>query len=200
MNESSQNNLFINRHLGPSDGEIQSMLKSCGLSSLDELISETIPASVLDMDSLQINAVPIEQELLKELRSIADENQVFRSYIGMGYYGTYTPPVILRNILENPAWYTQYTPYQAEISQGRLEALFNFQTMVCDFSGMDIANASLLDESTAAAEAMTFLARVNPKRNKYFVASNCHPQTISVLKTRAKPIGIELNITKPKNF
>ena len=200
MNESSQNNLFINRHLGPSDGEIQSMLKSCGLSSLDELISETIPASVLDMDSLQINAVPIEQELLKELHSIADENQVFRSYIGMGYYGTYTPPVILRNILENPAWYTQYTPYQAEISQGRLEALFNFQTMVCDFSGMDIANASLLDESTAAAEAMTFLARVNPKRNKYFVASNCHPQTISVLKTRAKPIGIELNITKPKNF
>ena len=200
MNESSQNNLFINRHLGPSDGEIQSMLKSCGLSSLDELISETIPASVLDMDSLQINAVPIEQELLKELRSIADENQVFRSYIGMGYYGTYTPPVILRNILENPAWYTQYTPYQAEISQGRLEALFNFQTMICDFSGMDIANASLLDESTAAAEAMTFLARVNPKRNKYFVASNCHPQTISVLKTRAKPIGIELNITKPKNF
>ena len=200
MNKLSQNNLFINRHLGPSDGEIQSMLKSCGLSSLDELISETIPASVLDMDSLQINAVPIEQELLKELRSIADENQVFRSYIGMGYYGTYTPPVILRNILENPAWYTQYTPYQAEISQGRLEALFNFQTMICDFSGMDIANASLLDESTAAAEAMTFLARVNPKRNKYFVASNCHPQTISVLKTRAKPIGIELNITKPKNF
>ena len=200
MNESSQNNLFINRHLGPSDGEIQSMLKSCGLSSLDELISETIPASVLDMDSLQINTVPIEQELLKELRSIADENQVFRSYIGMGYYGTYTPPVILRNILENPAWYTQYTPYQAEISQGRLEALFNFQTMICDFSGMDIANASLLDESTAAAEAMTFLARVNPKRNKYFVASNCHPQTIAVLKTRAKPIGIELNITEPKNF
>ena len=200
MNESSQNNLFINRHLGPSDGEIQSMLKSCGLSSLDELISETIPASVLDMDSLQINAVPIEQELLKELRSIASENQVFRSYIGMGYYGTYTPPVILRNILESPGWYTQYTPYQAEISQGRLEALFNFQTMICDFSGMDIANASLLDESTAAAEAMTFLARVNPKRNQYFVASNCHPQTIAVLKTRAKPIGIELNITEPKNF
>ena len=200
MNESSQKNLFINRHLGPSDGEIQSMLKSCGLSSLNELISEIIPASVLGMDSLQINAVPIEQELLKELRSIADENQVFRSYIGMGYYGTYTPPVILRNILENPAWYTQYTPYQAEISQGRLEALFNFQTMICDFSGMDIANASLLDESTAAAEAMTFLARVNPKRNKYFVASNCHPQTIAVLKTRAKPIGIELNITEPKNF
>ncbi len=200
MNESSQKNLFINRHLGPSDGEIQSMLKSCGLSSLNELISETIPASVLGIDSLQINAVPIEQELLKELRSIADENQVFRSYIGMGYYGTYTPPVILRNILENPAWYTQYTPYQAEISQGRLEALFNFQTMICDFSGMDIANASLLDESTAAAEAMTFLARVNPKRNKYFVASNCHPQTIAVLKTRAKPIGIELNITEPKNF
>ena len=200
MNESSQNNLFINRHLGPSDGEIQSMLKSCGLSSLNELISEIIPASVLGMDSLQINAVPIEQELLKELRSIASKNQVFRSYIGMGYYGTYTPPVILRNILESPGWYTQYTPYQAEISQGRLEALFNFQTMICDFSGMDIANASLLDESTAAAEAMTFLARVNPKRNQYFVASNCHPQTIAVLKTRAKPIGIELNITEPKNF
>ena len=200
MNESSQKNLFINRHLGPSDGEIQSMLKSCGLSSLNELISEIIPASVLGMDSLQINAVPIEQELLKELRSIASKNQVFRSYIGMGYYGTYTPPVILRNILESPGWYTQYTPYQAEISQGRLEALFNFQTMICDFSGMDIANASLLDESTAAAEAMTFLARVNPKRNQYFVASNCHPQTIAVLKTRAKPIGIELNITEPKNF
>ena len=200
MNESSQNNLFINRHLGPSDGEIQSMLESCGLSSLNELISEIIPASVLGMDSLQINAVPIEQELLKELRSIASKNQVFRSYIGMGYYGTYTPPVILRNILESPGWYTQYTPYQAEISQGRLEALFNFQTMICDFSGMDIANASLLDESTAAAEAMTFLARVNPKRNQYFVASNCHPQTIAVLKTQAKPIGIELNITEPKNF
>ena len=200
MNESSQKNLFINRHLGPSDGEIQSMLKSCGLSSLNELISEIIPASVLGMDSLQINAVPIEQELLKELRSIASENQVFRSYIGMGYYGTYTPPVILRNILENPGWYTQYTPYQAEISQGRLEALLNFQTMICDFSGMDIANASLLDESTAAAEAMTFLARVNPKRNQYFVSSDCHPQTIAVLKTRAKPIGIELTITEPKNF
>ena len=200
MNKLSQNNLFINRHLGPSDEEIQSMLKSCGLSSLDELISETIPASVLDMDSLQINAVPIEQELLKELHSIADKNQVFRSYIGMGYYGTYTPPVILRNILENPGWYTQYTPYQAEISQGRLEALLNFQTMICDFSGMDIANASLLDESTAAAEAMTFLARVNPKRNQYFVSSDCHPQTIAVLKTRAKPIGIELTITEPKNF
>ncbi len=200
MNESSENNLFINRHLGPSEGEIQSMLKSCGLSSLDELISEIIPTSVLDMDSLQIKAVSNEHKLLRELRSIAGQNQVFRSYIGMGYYGTYTPPVILRNILENPGWYTQYTPYQAEISQGRLEALFNFQTMICDFSGMDIANASLLDESTAAAEAMAFLARVNPKRNKYFVASNCHPQTIAVLKTRAKPIGIELTITGPKNF
>ncbi len=137
MNESSENNLFINRHLGPSEGEIQSMLKSCGLSSLDELISEIIPTSVLDMDSLQIKAVSNEHKLLRELRSIAGQNQVFRSYIGMGYYGTYTPPVILRNILENPGWYTQYTPYQAEISQGRLEALFNFQTMICDFSGMD---------------------------------------------------------------
>jgi len=196
----SQNNPFINRHLGPSDEEIQSMLKSCGLSSLDELISETIPASVLDMNSLQLKAGESEHALLKELQTIADKNQVFQSYIGMGYYGTITPTVILRNIFENPGWYTQYTPYQAEISQGRLEALLNFQTMVCDLTGMEIANASLLDESTAAAEAMTLIVRVNPTRNTFFVATDCHPQTIAVLKTRAEPVGIKLVVKEPDHF
>ena len=200
MTQSSHKNNFLSRHIGPSKNEIKDMLKTCEAPFLDELIEDIIPKSILDTNSLKLKAGESEHKLLKELQTIADQNQIFQSYIGMGYYGTITPTVILRNILENPGWYTQYTPYQAEISQGRLEALLNFQTMVCDLTGMEIANASLLDESTAAAEAMTLIARVSPKRNTFFVASDCHPQTIAVLKTRAEPIGIKLVLEDPEHF
>ena len=191
---------FIDRHIGPISDEINAMLKTLGLTNLEELIQKTIPAEILDDGSLNIDKAVDELNTIKSLRSIAAKNTVTRSYIGMGYTGTITPPVILRNILENPGWYTQYTPYQAEISQGRLEALLNFQTMVCDMTGMEIANASLLDEATAAAEAMAMMARLIPKRNVFYVSLDCYPQTIDVLKTRAKPIGIELVITRERDF
>ena len=154
---------FSARHIGPNDEEITFMLDTLGLTSLDELVRKTIPAEILDDAPLNIGAAVDELNTIKTLRAIAGKNTVTRSYIGQGYTGTITPPVIQRNVLENPGWYTQYTPYQAEISQGRLEALLNFQTMVCDMTGMDIANASLLDESTAAAEAMAMFARLSPK-------------------------------------
>ena len=191
---------FIDRHIGPISDEINAMLKTLGLTNLEELIQKTIPAEILDDGSLNIDKAVDELNTIKSLRSIAAKNTVTRSYIGMGYTGTITPPVILRNILENPGWYTQYTPYQAEISQGRLEALLNFQTMVCDMTGMEIANASLLDEATAAAEAMAMMARLIPKRNVFYVSLDCYPQTIDVLKTRAKPIGIELVVTHERDF
>ena len=191
---------FIDRHIGPISDEINAMLKTLGLTNLEELIQKTIPAEILDDGSLNIDKAVDELNTIKSLRSIAAKNTVTRSYIGMGYTGTITPPVILRNILENPGWYTQYTPYQAEISQGRLEALLNFQTMVCDMTGMEIANASLLDEATAAAEAMAMMARLIPKRNVFYVSLDCYPQTIDVLKTRAKPIGIELVVTRERDF
>jgi len=192
--------IFVDRHIGSNNKEINEMLNTLGFKSLEELVQKTIPSEIRDDAPLYISEAVDELNTIKSLRTIAGKNTVTRSYIGMGYTGTITPPVILRNILENPGWYTQYTPYQAEISQGRLEALLNFQTMVCDMTGMEIANASLLDEATAAAEAMAMMARLSPKRNIFYVALDCHPQTIDVLKTRAEPMGIQLVITNSENF
>jgi len=191
---------FDERHNGPSQDQIDFMLKAIGASSLDELILKTIPASILIKDGLKMDEGLSESEYLRRLRSASFKNKLFRSYIGLGYYNTIVPGVIQRNILENPGWYTAYTPYQAEISQGRMEALLNFQTVICDLTGMELANSSLLDESTAAAEAMhMFFAsrtreQISSGVNKFFVDSNCFPQTIGVLTTRSAPIGIELVI------
>ncbi len=184
---------FANRrHIGPSPAEMAQMLKAVGVSSLDQLIDETIPASIRQKTPL--NWAPLtEHELLEKMRGVAAKNRVMTSLIGQGYYGTVTPPAIQRNILENPAWYTAYTPYQPEIAQGRLEALLNYQTMVADLTGLPVANASLLDEATAAAEAMTMAERsAKSKARAFFVDENCHPQTIAVIKTRAQPLGIEV--------
>ena len=191
---------FSRRHIGPDLAEQQEMLSQLGLKSIDALIDKTIPKTIQTKIGLHIGQGLDEFSLLKKIKGIASKNIVARSYIGMGYYGTITPPVIQRNILENPGWYTAYTPYQAEISQGRLEALVNFQTMVTDMTGLDIANSSLLDEATAAAEAMIMLFHSAQKRNRFLVAENCHPQTIDVLKTRANPIGIELSIQSTDTF
>ena len=191
---------FSRRHIGPNLAEQQEMLSQLGLKSINTLIDKTIPKTIQTKFGLHIGQGLDEFSLLKKIKGIASKNIVARSYIGMGYYGTITPPVIQRNILENPGWYTAYTPYQAEISQGRLEALVNFQTMVTDMTGLDIANSSLLDEATAAAEAMIMLFHSAQKRNRFLVAENCHPQTIDVLKTRANPIGIELSIQSTDTF
>src|SRR5438552_4029437 len=172
---------FASRHIGPNAAERRAMLEVVGAPSLDALIDEAIPSSIRLKDPLPLADGLSEHRYLRELRQIAAHNQVFRSYIGLGYYNCVTPSVIVRNVLENPGWYTPYTPYQAEIAQGRLEALLNFQTMVRDLTGMEVANASLLDEATAAAEAMTMLHRVQSKRDiaspQFFVASSCYPQT-----------------------
>lgn len=189
---------FLWRHVGPQTEDLSEMFQVLGVKSLEELIDRTVPASIRLDGGLKIGAALSEHQMLEKLRQIAAKNQVRRSLIGMGYADCIVPPVIQRLVLENPGWYTQYTPYQAEISQGRLEALVNFQTMVCDLTGMDIANASLLDEGTAAAEAMTFCYRQKGEgikgetRNKFFVAADTHPQTISVLQTRAEPLEIEI--------
>jgi glycine dehydrogenase len=184
---------FVRRHIGASSSEIQEMLGVIACESLDDMIDKTVPAAIKIKQPLQLGEARGEYELLQELKAIASKNQVWRSYIGTGYYNCITPPIIQRNILENPGWYTQYTPYQAEIAQGRLEALLNFQTMIIDLTGLEIANASLLDEGTAAAEAMTMAAGLaKNKGNKFFVSSDCHPQTIAVVKTRAIPLGIEV--------
>ena len=184
---------FVRRHIGASSSEIQEMLGAIACESLDDMIDKTVPATIKIKQPLQLGEARGEYELLQELKAIASKNQVWRSYIGTGYYNCITPPIIQRNILENPGWYTQYTPYQAEIAQGRLEALLNFQTMIIDLTGLEIANASLLDEGTAAAEAMTMAAGLaKNKGNKFFVSSDCHPQTIAVVKTRAIPLGIEV--------
>ncbi len=189
---------FYDRHIGPSENKISAMLNEIGIESVDELISKTVPADIRLENQMQLDEPMSEYEFLTYLRNIARKNKVFKSYIGLGYYPTITPAVIQRNILENPGWYTQYTPYQAEISQGRLEALLNYQTMICDLTGLPLANASLLDEGTAAAEAMTmvYALRKNEKKNdkKFFVSDQCFPQTIEILKTRAKPFGIEIII------
>jgi glycine dehydrogenase len=185
---------FIGRHIGPQATDIQKMLAVLGYTSLDELTAYAIPADIQLQTPLAIDAGLTEQMALAKLKAIASHNQIFRSFIGLGYYNCLTPTVIQRNILENPGWYTQYTPYQPEISQGRLEALLNFQTMIMDLTGMAIANASLLDEGTAAAEAMTMSYGIQTKKglNKFWVSADCYPQTIEVLQTRAQPLGIEI--------
>ena len=195
---------FLNRHLGPSKDEVNEMLDVVGATDLGEFIDQVLPESISLEEDLELPTPSSEYSLLKHLRMLEANNKVFKSYIGLGYYDCITPPVIQRNIFENPGWYTQYTPYQSEISQGRLEALINFQTVITDLTGMEIANASLLDEGTAAAESMTLLHRVrvgnNKDSNTLFVSKNCFPQTIEILKTRAKPLGIELIIDDDKNF
>lgn len=187
---------FENRHHGKDEQELQEMLKTIGAGSVDELIDQTLPSAIRLQKPLNLPRPKSEQEFLQYIKRIASKNAVLKSYIGTGYYDTITPNVILRNILENPAWYTAYTPYQAEIAQGRLEMLLNFQTVVTDLTGMEIANASLLDEATAAAEAMTMLHAVKgasrKKANTFFVSELCHPQTIDLIYTRAKPVGIDV--------
>ncbi len=191
---------FVRRHIGPNATEAQDMLNLLGYANLDALTDAAVPKQIRLNKSLEIPAARSEYEALAELRSIASQNQVFRSFIGMGYHDCITPPVIQRNVLENPGWYTQYTPYQAEISQGRLEALLNFQTMVMELTALDIANASMLDEATAAAEAMVMSHRLKDDRNIFFVSQNCHPQNISVVQTRAKALGIEVVVGDHENF
>lgn len=187
---------FVNRHIGIDDNSLNEMLKQIGVDSLEDLISQTVPSNIRRKEKLNLPDAQSEYTYLKELKKKASKNKVFRSYIGMGYYNSITPAAIRRNILENPGWYTQYTPYQAEIAQGRLEALLNFQTMVSDLTGMPIANASLLDEGTAAAEAMHMFWGVKNKKdalhNKFFVSNLCFPQTIDVIKSRAEFLGIEV--------
>jgi glycine dehydrogenase len=191
-NELTPSDTFEHRHIGPSDAERREMLEAIGVSSLDELIEQTVPRSIRFSSPLGIGAGRGEFELIEELRAIAGKNRILRSCIGMGYSDTITPPVIQRNILENPGWYTQYTPYQAEIAQGRLEALLNFQTMVSDLTALPLANASLLDEATAAAEALVMCWRIDEgKRAAFFVADDCHPQTIAVVASRARALGVE---------
>jgi glycine dehydrogenase len=194
--------IFMNRHIGPDESEINEMLNAVKASSLEELISEIIPSQIRSAKEPVLEEPLSEYKFLSNLKKIASKNKVFKSYIGMGYYPTILPAVIQRNVLENQGWYTPYTPYQAEISQGRLEALLNFQTMVIDLTGMDIANASLLDEATAAAEAMimAFHATANKAAKKILVSKNCFPQTIDVLKTRANPLGIGLEISDHDEF
>ena len=193
---------FANRrHIGPSPGEMEAMLSEIGVASLDELIDQTLPEAIRQEEPLEFEPALSEWELLGRMREIAEGNDEFTTLIGQGYYGTITPPAIQRNIFENPAWYTAYTPYQPEISQGRLEALLNYQTMVCDLTGLDIANASLLDEATAAAEAMTMAQRVaKSKAGAFFIDENCHPQNIAVMQTRAAPLGIECIVGAPGNM
>ena len=191
LRELEQHDAFIARHIGPNDAEIAQMLRTVGFDSLEAMTAAIVPASIKSAKPLALPAAIDEIEAIAKIRAIADKNKVFRSFIGQGYYGTHTPNVILRNILENPAWYTAYTPYQAEISQGRMEALINFQTMCADLTGMEIANASLLDEATAAAEAMTLARRSSKaKSNAIVVFGDAHPQTIEVMRTRAEPLGI----------
>lgn len=192
---------FEKRHIGPNILEIEQMLKVLGFDSLDALIENTVPPAIRLQQPLKLPAAQSEYAALAQLKAIASKNKVFRSFIGMGYNDCITPPVILRNILENPGWYTAYTPYQAEIAQGRLQALLNFQTMIIDLTGLEIANASLLDEGTAAAEAMSMsYGLCKTKANAFFVSNVCHPQTIEVIKTRANPLGIEVIIGDWRTF
>src|SRR5690554_7602483 len=186
---------FVSRHIGPNDDEIAQMLRVVGHDSLDAMTDAIVPGSIRSAGALALPPPMTEVDALAKIRAIADRNTVYRSFIGQGYYATHVPKVILRNVLENPAWYTAYTPYQAEISQGRMEALINFQQMCADLTGMEIANASLLDEATAAAEAMTLAKRsAKSKSNTFLVAGDVHPQTLEVLRTRAEPMGITLQI------
>ncbi len=192
---------FTQRHIGPNPDDIQQMLDTLGISNLDDLIDKTVPQAIRFQQELKLPPAQSEYAALAKLKQIAAKNQVYRSFIGTGYYDCITPAVIQRNILENPGWYTAYTPYQPEIAQGRLEALLNFQTMIIDLTGLEIANASLLDEATAAAEAMSMSYGIcKNKSHNYFVSSECHPQTIDVLQTRAKPLGINIIIADHQTF
>ena len=191
---------FIYRHIGPTQSEQSSMLNEIGYNSLDELMKNTVPEKILLKDELNIDEPLSENDALKKLKNISKQNKIFRNFIGMGYYNSFTPNVILRNILENPGWYTSYTPYQPEVAQGRLEMLLNFQQLITDLTGMDIANASLLDEATAAAEAVGLSQRLDKKNSKkIFVSSACNPQTIDLIKTRTEPFGLELIIGDEKS-
>lgn len=197
---------FALRHIGPSENDLQHMFKTIGVDSLEQLIYETVPDNILLKNPLNLDAPLSEYEYLNHIQELGKKNKVFKSYIGLGYHPTVIPAVIQRNIFENPGWYTAYTPYQAEIAQGRLEAILNFQTTVIELSGMEIANASLLDESTAAAEAMALLfdvrSREQKKNNvcKFFVSEEILPQTLSVLQTRSTPIGVELVVGNHETF
>jgi glycine dehydrogenase len=189
---------FVRRHIGPSPRDVAAMLETVGAKSLEALMGETLPASIRQKAPLDLGRALSETEALAHMGDLASQNRLFTSLIGQGYCGTFLPPVIQRNVLENPAWYTAYTPYQPEISQGRLEALFNFQTMISDLTGLDVANASLLDEATAAAEAMALAARASPaKTRSFFVDAEVHPQTLAVLRTRAEPLGLKLIVGDP---
>src|SRR5205809_1464790 len=189
---------FVRRHIGPSPRDIDAMLETVGAKSLAALMGQTLPSSVRRKAALDLGPALSETEALLHMRELAAQSQVFTSLIGQGYSGTILPAVIQRNILENPAWYTAYTPYQPEISQGRLEALFNFQTMICDLTGLDVANASLLDEATAAAEAMALAERASQVKTKsFFVDFEVHPQTLAVLRTRAEPLRWQLIVGDP---
>ncbi len=202
MKKSDEFDLFPMRHIGPSQKDVEEMLEAVGASSLEDLIDQTVPASIRLREPMDSIEPMTESETLGEARRLASKNRVFRSFIGQGYSDCVTPPVIQRNILENPGWYTQYTPYQAEIAQGRLEALLNFQTVIADLTGMEVANASLLDEGTAAAEAMGLCFNVKGKkgRNRFFISEDCHPQTIDVVRTRARPLGINVVVGESGEF
>ncbi|MQT62239.1 glycine dehydrogenase (aminomethyl-transferring), partial [Pseudomonas sp. FSL R10-0056] len=195
-------NEFIARHIGPRQADEQAMLATLGFDSLEGLSASVIPESIKGTSVLNLPAGQSEADALASIKAIATKNQLCKTYIGQGYYNCHTPSPILRNLLENPAWYTAYTPYQPEISQGRLEALLNFQTLISDLSGLPIANASLLDEATAAAEAMTFCKRLskNKTSHRFFASSHCHPQTLDVLRTRAEPLGIEVFVADEREL
>ena len=191
---------FIYRHIGPSEKEQQKMLEAVGYKTLENLMDNTVPEKILLKEELKIDEPLSENDALKKLKSISKQNEIFRNFIGMGYYNSFTPNVILRNILENPGWYTSYTPYQPEVAQGRLEMLLNFQQLIIDLTGMDIANASLLDEATATAEAVGLSQRLDKSNSKkIFVSDSCNPQTIDLIKTRTEPFGLELIIGNEKD-
>ncbi len=198
--------VFAQRHIGITEEDIVHMLKTVEAESIDQLIYETLPNDIRLKQPLGLPKALSENEYLSHLKQLSEKNKIFKTYIGLGYHESLVPSVIQRNILENPGWYTAYTPYQAEIAQGRLEALLNFQTMICDLTGMELANASLLDESTAAAEAMTMLFELRSKEQKkngsvkFFVSEEVLPQTLSLLETRATPLGIELVVGNHKEF
>ena len=197
---------FSDRHIGPRNSDVQQMIEKIGITSINQLIEETVPSQIMLNRDMDLPEAMSEIRFSEHMKSISQKNKIYRSYIGMGYYNTILPAVIHRNILENPGWYTSYTAYQAEISQGRLEALLNFQTMVSDLTAMDLANASLLDEGTSAAEAMIMLfnTRTRPQKKegvkKFFVSELCFPQTIDLLKTRSEPLEIELVIGNHENI
>ena len=189
------------RHIGPSKSEIADMCKVLGVKDIDELIDQTVPENIRQKTPLYFGEPKSEHELLKYMRNVASKNKVMTTMLGQGYHDTVTPPAIQRNVFENPAWYTAYTPYQPEISQGRLEALLNYQTMICDLTGLEVANASLLDEATAAAEAMTMAERISKsKRKSFFIDEDCHPQNIAVMQTRAMPLGIDITVGNPEEL